>query len=174
MLVPVTASWTGETRFEVRPCRWADGRRALWQPHLPGAGRPLFATPHSVRQRRAMACWLCDVCGHPLPVGDRWSLSREHLRDVDGVAAFLAVEPRVHLACARKAHLACPSLRGQMDAGVARLRLVRAADLVAQTLTPEAAAEFCGQPVGEPVIGHLKLRITAAVDHDPELLRRAA
>ncbi len=61
--VPWNAGWSSEARYEVRPCRWVGGRLALWSPHTPGVGKPIFAKPHMVRQRRSIAEMRCTVCG---------------------------------------------------------------------------------------------------------------
>src|SRR4051812_17373018 len=57
--VPWNAGWSAEERYEIRPCRWVNGELALWSPHLPGEGKPLFAKPHMVRQRRSIAEMRC-------------------------------------------------------------------------------------------------------------------
>ena len=70
--VPWNAAWSSEEHFEIRNCRWAQGRLAVWQPNTPDMGAPLFAKPHHVRQRRSIAQMLCTVCGNPTKRGDRW------------------------------------------------------------------------------------------------------
>lgn len=107
MLVPWNAQWTGEARFEVRPCRWASGQLAIWSPHLPGEGRPIFAKPHPVRQRRSVAEMLCTVCGRPTPAGDRWWFALGEHRD----EWFMTTEAPVHRACAELALENCPHLK---------------------------------------------------------------
>lgn len=105
--VPWNAGWTGENRFEIRPCRWAEGRLALWQPHKPGEGRPMFAEPHIVRQRRSIAQLLCTVCGEHTPENDRWWFEHGHERD----GFFMTTESPVHRHCADHALRVCPNLR---------------------------------------------------------------
>lgn len=170
--VPYTASWTGEDRFEIRPCPYAEGRDALWQPHAPGMGKPMFATPHSVRQRQAMARQLCDICGRPLKNRTRVSMSQESPREVPGVGRVpLAVEPMVHRECGAEALRLCPSLKRQYANGRLRIRQVTACRLVAQGLTGEATMEFAG--VYKPgAIGYLKLLITGWIDRDADWLER--
>lgn len=70
--VPWNASWSSEDRYEIRPCRWVGGKMALWSPHAPGVGKPIFAKPHMVRQRRSIAEMRCTVCGERTPLNDRW------------------------------------------------------------------------------------------------------
>lgn len=111
MNVPWNASWSDEDRFEIRPCRWAGGRPAIWSPHLPGQGAPLFAKPHPVRQRRSIAEMRCTVCGERVGRGyyDRWWFGIGNA-GVDGFA-FMTTEAPVHRDCAELARQVCPRLR---------------------------------------------------------------
>lgn len=109
--VPWNAAWSGEERWEIRPCRYAGGKRALWQPHTPGAGRPIFAKPHMVRQRKSIAEMRCTVCGERTPANDRWWFKLGELRE----GWFMTTEAPVHLACARHALTVCPHLRGREE-----------------------------------------------------------
>lgn len=105
--VPWNAMWSGEERYEVRPCRYASGKMAVWQPFAPGTGKPLFAKPHMVRQRRSIAEFRCTVCGELTAAGDRWwfGLGRFH----DGW--YMTTEAPVHHRCALHAQKVCPHLR---------------------------------------------------------------
>lgn len=105
--VPWNAGWSSEERFEVRPCRYAGGRLALWQRHARGVGAPIFAKPHSVRQRRSIAEMRCTVCGEPTVADDQWWFG---LGTKLG-AQFATTEAPVHEACAHHAHRVCPHLR---------------------------------------------------------------
>lgn len=109
MEAPWNASWTAEERFEVRPCRYAQGRRAIWQPHRPGEGRPIFAKPHSVRQRRSIAELRCTVCGEPVSLNDAWwfGLGEWH----EASRGFRTDEAPVHRECAELAMRVCPHIR---------------------------------------------------------------
>lgn len=107
--VPWNAGWSSEERFEIRPCRWAEGRPALWQPHSPGIGRPIFAKPHSVRQRQSIAKMLCTVCGEQAPVGNRWWFQLGEERE----GYFMTTESPVHRKCADHALKVCPHLRAR-------------------------------------------------------------
>lgn len=107
--VPWNAGWTGEEGYEVRPCRWAGGKMALWSPHRPGVGRPLFARPHMVRQRRSIAEMRCTVCGEKTPPGDRWWFKLGTMTD----GYLMTTEAPVHRACADYALTVCPHLRGR-------------------------------------------------------------
>lgn len=108
-LVPWNASWTAEGRYEVRPCRWVEGKLALWSPHLPGQGRPVFAKPHMVRQRRSIAEMRCTVCGERTPKADRWWFKLGRFQE----GWFMTTEAPVHKACADLALTVCPHLRGR-------------------------------------------------------------
>jgi hypothetical protein len=108
-LAPWNASWTAEDEYDIRPCRWAGGKLAIWSPHRPGEGRPVFAKPHMVRQRRSVAEYRCTVCGEKTPPHDRWTF---WLGDTTIPGwAFVTTEAPVHAACAEKAMRACPHLR---------------------------------------------------------------
>ncbi len=108
-LVPWNAAWTGEDRYEVRPCRWAGGSLAVWSPHKPGEGRPLFAKPHMVRQRMSIARFVCTVCGEPTPPQDRFWFRLGQFQD----GWFMTTEAPVHRCCAETALKFCPHLRGR-------------------------------------------------------------
>lgn len=109
--VPWNAAWTAEDRYEVRPCRWVGGRLALWSPHTPGKGKPIFAKPHMVRQRRSIAEMRCTVCGEQTPPSDRWWFKLGRLHD----GFVMTTEAPVHRACADYALTVCPHLRGRED-----------------------------------------------------------
>lgn len=110
--VPWNASWTGEAFYEVRPCRWAEGKPAMWQPHNPGIGRPVFAKPHFVRQRRSVAKMLCTVCGNPTSSRDRWWFGHGEFIE----RHFMTTEAPVHLECAKLSLKLCPHLRNHPTA----------------------------------------------------------
>jgi hypothetical protein len=106
-LAPWNAGWTGEDRYEVRNCRWAGGKPALWSPHAPGEGKPIFAKPHMVRQRRSVVEYRCTVCGEKTPELDRWWFG---LGNPLPGWAFATTEAPVHRACADLALKVCPHL----------------------------------------------------------------
>lgn len=108
--VPWNAAWTSEAQYEIRPCRWAGGKLALWSPHSPGVGRPVFAKPHMVRQRMSVADMRCTVCGLRTPANDRWWFK---LGRIDPDGWFRTTESPVHHACAAHALTVCPHLRGR-------------------------------------------------------------
>lgn len=107
--VPWNAAWSSELTYEVRPCRWVGGKLAIWQPHTPGEGKPIFAKPHNVRQRRSIAEMLCTVCGEKTPVGDRWWFKLGRVQE----GYFMTTEAPVHRKCADFALTVCPHLRGR-------------------------------------------------------------
>lgn len=107
--VPWNAAWSSELRYEIRPCRWVGGRLAVWQPHTPGQGRPVFAKPHNVRQRRSITEMRCTVCGEKTPEDDRWWFKLGHLAE----GYFMTTEAPVHRTCADHALTVCPHLRGR-------------------------------------------------------------
>lgn len=150
-VVPWNAAWTAEERYEIRPCRWADGRAALWMPHRPGHGKPIFAKPRMVRQRRSVAEMLCTVCDEHTPRYDRWWFKLGRVTE----GMFMTTEAPVHRACAERALVLCPHLRN------------READLVPFPDGYKIAAAIIGGPAterdfnirirpGQTVVGHLK------------------
>lgn len=149
--VPWNAAWSGEDRFEVRPCRWVDGKPAIWSPHKPGEGHPIFAKPHMVRQRRSVAQMLCTVCGEPTKAGERWWFG---LGKIEG-KYFMTTEAPVHLGCARHALKVCPYLRGRE----ADLQPFPGGWSIAMAIVGGAAVERdFGLRItpDRPAIGHLK------------------
>ncbi len=114
--VPWNAAWSSEGRYEVRPCRWVKGNLAVWQPHAPGEGKPVFAKPHMVRQRRSIADMRCTVCGEKTAPTDRWWFKLGTFQE----GWFMTTEAPVHLACAQHALKVCPQLRGR-DADLERM-----------------------------------------------------
>ena len=115
---PYIFAWSQEQRLEVRPCRWADGQRAVWAPHRPNVGRPQFAENplegsafHMVRQRRAVQEDLCTMCGEPVDTtGVLWFSieTKVHVSD-DGWASMRF--PLFHRECVRHSLNGCPFLR---------------------------------------------------------------
>ena len=149
--VPWNALWTGEARYEVRPCRWA-GRLALWQPHAPGSGKPVFADPHIVRQRQSIARMLCTVCGQPTHAPDRWWFGAPDV--VDGYRT--TTEAPVHRACVDHALVVCPHLRGR---GSPPMRFPEHWTVLAAFIGGPAVERDFGLsiPADRQVVGHLKL-----------------
>jgi hypothetical protein len=151
-LVPWNASWTGESRYEVRPCRWANGRRAMWSPHAPGVGKPVFAKPHFVRQRRSIMEMRCTVCGEKTSADDRWWFKLGDFNE----GWFMTAESPVHRACAELALEHCPHLRGRagdlerLPAGSSVLFSIIGGLAVERDFGPKVS-------VHQSVIGHLKL-----------------
>src|SRR3546814_16715020 len=118
--VPNTASWTAEVGLSLGRCPYfADaGIPALIQPCAQGQGKPLFGTPHSNRQREAMARCLCDICGKSLKASTKVSLShaRPYPHGAEGWAV-LQVEPMMHRQCAAGAIQHCPSRSEERGVG---------------------------------------------------------
>lgn len=157
-LVPWNASWSGEARYEVRPCRWAGGRRAMWSPHNPGEGKPIFAKPHIVRQRQSVARFLCTVCGNETPPADRWWFKLGQFES----GWFMTTEAPVHHRCADLALRHCPHLRGR-EQGLQRFP---GGWSLAQAIIGGAAVQRDFQVAvtqHQPVVGHLKFAWPASL-----------
>jgi len=150
--VPWSVSWSAEDRYEIRNCRWASGMPAVWSPHKPGEGHPIFAKPHMVRQRRSIAEYRCTVCGEKTDQTDRWWF-RLGSSDVPGWA-FVTTESPVHRACADLAMKVCPHLRLLKDGPVP----FDPPDAVLKAIVGGAATDKdYGVNVGaRKVTGHLK------------------
>ncbi|HEY0690949.1 MAG TPA: hypothetical protein VGD71_18165 [Kribbella sp.] len=128
-LTPYVTSWTGEQEPRLalveREGRLAypkeglddrDRNGVLWSraPLCPGRGRPDFAKVHPLRQRRAMAHLLCQVCGQPADSdedGVLWLLPDFQNDWAGWPARMAAVEPPVCLGCVRVSVRYCPALR---------------------------------------------------------------
>lgn len=149
--VPWNVAWTGEEGFEVRPCRWAGGRLALWSPHRPGEGRPIYAEMHMVRQRRSIREMRCTLCGEKTTAGDRWWFRLGRIQD----GHFMTEEAPLHRACADRAATSCPHLRERaqdLEPFPTDYRVL--ASVIAG---PMAERDFGVKIGGRTVIGALKL-----------------
>lgn len=153
MLVPWNAAWTAEDHYEIRNCRWVGGKPAVWAPHRPGEGRPIFAKPHMVRQRRSIAEMRCTVCGRKTAPYDRWWFVLGDTT-VPGYA-FATTEAPVHHGCAVIALRHCPHLRA-LDVQPAPMP---PADVTLSTIVGGLATDrdFGLDLNGRKVVGHLKL-----------------
>jgi hypothetical protein len=153
MDVPWNASWSSEDRYEIRPCRWAGGALAIWSPHSPGIGRPIFAKPHMVRQRQSIAKMLCTVCGKSTPENDRWWFGLGQYCE----QWFMTTEAPVHKACADAALEKCPHLKRIAAASsLARFpgKYVILSAIVGGAITDD---DFGVKINGRRVVGHLKI-----------------
>ena len=148
---PWNASWTSEDHYEIRNCRWAGGKPAIWSPHLPGEGSPIFAKPHMVRQRRSVSEYCCTVCGEKTPASDRWWFRLGNR--IDGWA-FATTEAPVHRSCADLAMKVCPHLRSLGDGPV---RWDAPYGIVSAIVGgPNTDRDFGLNLNGRKVVGHLK------------------
>jgi hypothetical protein len=130
--VPWVTSWSEEALTGVSPCPSVDGMLAIGQQDKPGQGRPLYSRNHLFRQRLSVRSMFCPMCGEPTPEGDRWSQTGRAITAADvkakGLGAWLpagykdsrplfdagAIAP-LHRACAERALLHCPHLKGMDD-----------------------------------------------------------
>lgn len=150
LTVPWNAAWTGEMSFEVRFCRFVGGALALHQKWAPGDGRPLFAKPHMVRQRRSVAEFLCTVCGKKTQSFDRFWFQHGEFRE----GLFMTVEAPVHKKCGELALQHCPHLKeraAQLEEFPGNWKIV-AALLEEKTVDPDFGVKLNGRKV----IGALK------------------
>lgn len=151
MNAPWNASWTGEQVYEIRNCRWAGGMPAMWNPHRPGDGKPIFAKPHMVRQRRSISEYRCTVCGECTPAWDRYWFRLGN--PIEGWA-FATTEAPVHRRCADLAMRVCPHIRELGEGPVP----FDHPDAVVKAIIggPATESDFGIQIGNRKVIGHLK------------------
>lgn len=124
----------------------------MWSPHAPGVGKPVFAKPHFVRQRRSIMEMRCTVCGDETPASDRWWFQLGDFND----GWFMTAEAPVHRSCALLALEHCPHLCGRESA---LDRFPSGASVLFSIIGGAAVERDFGPKVSphQPVIGHLKL-----------------
>ncbi len=112
--VPWNTLWSAEREISVRPCDYAGGALATWQPSAQGQGKPVFKTQHHFRQRMCVRLLLCSVCGEHAPPDDRVFFPFR-LTDDKGERAtsWLMTESPVHGDCAEHAQRVCPFLKAK-------------------------------------------------------------
>lgn len=168
--VPFTVSWTGEERFHVGPCEHAGGRLAICQAIAPGEGKPKFGSPHSQRQRKAIAEDLCDLCGRPLRNRTKVSLSHAAPRlNAARAGDILQVEPLLHRECAARCIEFCPSLRRDIAAGVLKIRRVARHQVQFAIMGPEYVAHYVPgyeARASDRIVGHAKVQLLQWTDRD--------
>lgn len=123
----------------------------MWSPHSPGEGRPIFAKPHMVRQRRSVAEYRCTVCGEKTPEHDRWWF---RLGNTLPGWAFATTEAPVHRACADLALTVCPHLRALGDGPVRWDPPTAVVKAIIGGATTDR--DFGLQLNGRKIVGHLK------------------
>ena len=171
--VPNTASWSAEEGLHLGNCphfAYA-GIPALVQRSAQGQGKPLFGSPHSCRQREAMARCLCDICGKSLKTSTKVSLShaRPYPHGAEGWAV-LQVEPMMHRTCAAVAIQHCPSLKRDVENGTLMIRQVLRYRVQCAIMSPEYVHGETGQAV--KALGHAKIELLRWRDRDMEWLFR--
>jgi hypothetical protein len=130
--VPWVTSWSGEAMTGVAPCPSVDGMIAVGQQSAAGQGKPLYSRNHLFRQRLSVRSLLCPMCGEATHEGDRWSQTGRAVTAAEvkakGLGDWLpadftddrplfdagAIAP-LHRACAERALLHCPHLKGMDD-----------------------------------------------------------
>lgn len=152
--VPWTVSWSAEDTLFVGRCPQFK-KRAICQSSAPGQGKPHFGKPHMDRQRAAIARCLCDLCGKPLKLSTKVSLS--HARPISHSAngwEILQVEPLLHKACAAESMKFCPSLKRDIADGSLMIRQVTQWRAQAAVMSAEYTESVTGQRV--TALGHAK------------------
>ena len=170
--VPYTVSWTAEERLFVAYCRWAEGA-ALSQDVARGVGKPCFGKPHSQRQREAIVDGLCDLCGRPLAVRTKVSLS--HARPSPKafrMGDILQAEPLLHRECAARCLHHCPSLKRDIHTGSLRVRQVKRYDVQVAIMSEEYVETVTGTRC--QARGHAKVQLLDWIDRDAAWLERDA
>ena len=149
--VPWNAMWTGENQNEIRPCRYANNRLAVWSPFRPGVGKPNFAKPHNVRQRKSIAEMRCSVCGQKTCCDDQWWFPFGSFNQ----GWWMSTESPVHFACAELAIARCPMIKAK---GINPIRFPGAHTVLFSVVGGDQFEKDFGlKTQGRTVIGHLKL-----------------
>lgn len=149
--VPWNALWSGEDRNEIRPCKYAGNKLAIWSPFKPGDGRPIFAKPHHVRQRKAIAEMRCTVCGEKTSHDDRWWFPFGDFRH----GWWVSTESPVHFRCADLAQAACPVIKHRQ---MTPIRFPGGHTILhAMVGGPQTDRDFGVKTNGRSIVGHLKL-----------------
>jgi hypothetical protein len=170
VLVPYTVSWDAEEQQFIGQCPYAR-MRALRMPQHRGVGRPRFGTPHSDRQREAVAIGLCDLCGKPLKTSTKVSLSHTRWREnaAPSGTGILQVEPLLHRRCAADSCKYCPSLKRDIAAGALMVRQVTSYRAQFVIMSPEFICHYVPsyQPnASDRIVGHAKIELMGWVDRD--------
>jgi hypothetical protein len=171
--VPWTVSWSAEEDHFLAPCPHFK-KLALSQPSALGEGKPQFGKPHSNRQREAIARGLCDLCGKPLKLATKVSLShaRPQPHGAEGWAV-LQVEPLLHRACAAESCRWCPSLKRDIERGTLMIRQVYRWRAQCAVMSESYVESITGQR--RTALGHAKVELMHWADRDLAwLLRRTA
>lgn len=172
MAVPWTVSWDTEERFYLGKCP-IFGQPAIMQDVAPQQGKPLFAKPHMQRQREAIAAARCDLCGKPLKIATKVSLSRARPQPHGAQGwAILQVEPLLHRACARESVRWCPSLKRQIEAGLLRVRQVTQHRAQCAIMDPAYVETITG--TASRALGHAKVELLNWIDRDLDWLHEAS
>ena len=169
--VPYTVSWSGEEGQFLATCPHFKAI-ALSQRQTPGVGKPEFGTPHSCRQREAIAAKLCDICGASLATSTKVSLSqaKAYPHGAQGWA-ILQVEPLLHRRCAATAIRFCPSLKTQLADGSLHIRQVHRWRAQCAVMTPEYVSLETGET--RKALGHAKVELIQWTDRDLAWLEAA-
>lgn len=172
--VPMTVSWSSEETMFVAPCRYFDNRPAICQPESPGVGKPLFGKPHAVRQRRAVALDLCDLCGKSTKTRTKVSLSHAQPQPHGASGwAILQVEPMLHVECAAICIQHCPSLKRDVREGTLAIRRVTKDRSQCALMDARYVLQVAG--VQMVALGHAKVELIRWEDVDlPWLESKAA
>lgn len=151
--VPKTVSWSAEEEqgYFLAECPYFGPslkRPAVCQLEAPGQGIPRFGKAHLVRQRRAIALGLCDLCGRRIKTSSKVSLSYLEPQDYGAQGWMtLQVEPLMHAACAALCACFCPKLRLDIRSGVLPIRVVTRWRRVCRAEAPAFVETLVGKPV---------------------------
>jgi hypothetical protein len=149
--VPHPVMWSEESEYFVGECPYFKGP-AICQREAQGQGVPKFGRPHTIRQRRAMALVLCDVCNKPLRNATKISLSNFGPDYSEG-HVLSQVEPLLHAECARLSIEHCPALQRQLSNGRMRVRKVFQCAPKPTVASAEERASFVPDYSGADIIG---------------------
>jgi hypothetical protein len=174
--VPWTVSWSGEEQQFVGHCRFA-GMLALRMPQAIGSGKPNFGKPHADRQRQCIVEQRCDLCGKPLRMSTKVSLSHARVNHKGAHGpCVMQVEPMVHKPCALICIEQCPSLKRDIANGTLMVRQVLKSRVQIAIMDLEYihhyVPDYVAPAPGTKIAGHAKVELLRWFDRDEAWLRR--
>jgi hypothetical protein len=121
------------------------------------------------RQREAIACDLCDLCGRSLKNRTKVSLSQARSRmNAAKPLDVLQVEPLLHKECAAICMHYCPSLRRQQRDGVLNIRQVLRHRCQFAIYSEQGVFEALG--IRQRAVSHAKVQLLNWTDRDEHWL----
>lgn len=116
--VPFVALWSSEVHDRIAPCKYADGRDALFSSGERGVGEPVWGKMEESRQRATCYLNRCQVCNCKLAGQRAFGMDAPQQMLFRGQFHPLLMEPPACIDCMRIALDICPGTRRRFEAGV--------------------------------------------------------